>query len=145
MTSTPSPYIAAAIDLPFVGSLNPVKSGGWVMYLTSTVALGLTALAPAVKPASNFLIRSFSTPPMKPSLPDLEAHAAATPTRKEPSCSAKVIERTFGASVVVGLPSAPSVYTTESTIEYSCFGFCAADAVTASPQRNPTATMRSCL
>ncbi len=67
------------------------------MYWTSTVASGLTAWAPAVKPASNFLMRSISTPPMKPSLPVGEAHAAAAPTRNEPSCSANTIERTFGA------------------------------------------------
>src|SRR6476469_596813 len=109
----PLSYIALAIALPLAGSLKPVKSGGWVMYLTSTVAFGLTCLTPAVKPTSKFLIRSFSTPPMKPILPDFDAQAAAAPTRNEPSLAAKFIERKFGAGVVVALPSDPTVKTVE--------------------------------
>ncbi len=35
-------------------------------------------------------------PPTKPTLPVLEAIAARTPTRYDPSCSEKMIERTFG-------------------------------------------------
>src|SRR5436190_2204697 len=138
----PLSYMALAIDLPLAGSLKPVKSGGWVMYFTSTLALGLTCFTPAVKPTSKFLIRSFSTPPMKPIFPDFDAQAAAAPTRNEPSLAANTIERTFGAGVVVGLPSAPTVSTTESMMAYGWLAFAAADAVVASPHRKPTARTR---
>ncbi len=90
-------------------------SGSCVMYLTSTVASGLMYWAPAVKPASNFLMRSISTPPMKPSLPEGEAQAAAAPARNEPSCSAKTIERTFGSGCG---GSVLGTLTTESMIAY---------------------------
>ena len=50
---------------------------------------GLTALAPAMKPASNFSIRPPTplTPPMNPSLPVVDLSAAAAPTRNEPCSS----------------------------------------------------------
>ena len=107
------------------------------MYFTSTEALGLTCFTPAVNPSSKFLMRSFSTPPMKPILPLFEAHAAAAPTRNEPSLAANTIERTLGS----GLPEASA--TTESMMAYFWFGLAVADAVVASPHRKPLATMRS--
>ncbi len=71
----------------------------------------LTDLAPAVKPASNFCSSGIRQPPTKPTLPVLLFSAAAAPTRKEPSCSAKVRPVTLGA---------PS--TTESMIANWVFG-----------------------
>src|SRR6478735_12237850 len=136
-TSMPLSYMALAMALPLAGSLKPLVSGGWLMYFTSTVAFGFTCLAPAVKPASNGLMMSFSTPPMKPSLPDFDAQAAAAPTRNDASWTPNTIERTLGS----GLPEASA--TTESMMAYFWFGFAVADAVVASPQRNPLATMRS--
>src|SRR3954447_13300516 len=103
-TSEPAPNCAAAISFAFAGSLKPVKSGGWEMYFTSTWMSGLIFFAPATYPASNFLMRSVSTPPMKPIFPVLDLSAAAAPTRYEPSFSANVSDATFGWS------------TTESTI-----------------------------
>src|SRR5262245_16635143 len=134
--------MALAIDLPLAGSVKPVKSGGCVMYLMSIVAFGLICFTPAVKPTSKLLIRSFWTPPMKPILPDFDAQAAAAPTKNEPSLAAYTMDRTLGAGVVVGLPSAPTVNTTESMMAYGWLGFWAADAVVASPHRKPTATTR---
>src|SRR3954452_11280270 len=128
-TSMPLSYMALAMALPLAGSLKPFVSGGWLMYFTSTVAFGLTCLAPAVKPASNGLMMSFSTPPMKPSFPDFDAHAAAAPTRKDASWTLKVIDRTLGSGLLA------SSLTTESMMTYFWDGLARADAFVASPQR----------
>src|SRR5215207_10044707 len=138
-TSMPLSYIALAMALPLAGSLKPLVSGGWLMYFTSTVASGSTCLAPAVKPASNGLMMSFSTPPMKPSLPDFDAQAAAAPTRNEASLTPNTMDRTLGS----GLPAASA--TTESMMAYCWVGFAVADAVVASPHRKPLATTRAVL
>jgi hypothetical protein len=59
---------------------------------------GLTCLAPATKPASNFSSSGVWTPPMKPTLSDVLLSAAAAPTRNEPCSSAKTRALTFSAS-----------------------------------------------
>ena len=110
------------------------------MYFTSTVAFGLTCLAPAVKPASNGLMRAFSTPPMKPILPDFDAQAAAAPTRNEPSLDAEH-HRAHVGQRLVGVVG----HDVESMMAYFWFGLAVADAVAASPQRKPLATIRSSL
>jgi hypothetical protein len=74
---------------PLDGSPKPLKSGGWVRYVDWISMSGFTAVAPALKPASNFAIRGTWTPPMKPTLPVVDFRAAAAPTRKEPCSSAK--------------------------------------------------------
>ncbi len=82
--------------MPLAGSLKPEKSGGWERYWLLTVTDGLAALAPAMKPASNFLMRSVATPPTKPTWLVFDLRAAAAPTRKEPCSSAKVSWATLG-------------------------------------------------
>ena len=42
-------------------------------------------------------------PPTNPTLPVLEAMAAAIPTRKDPSCSLNTIDCTFGASTTASM------------------------------------------
>ena len=42
-------------------------------------------------------------PPTKPTLPVLRAMAAAMPTRKQPSCSLKTTDCTFGRSTTVSM------------------------------------------
>src|SRR5205823_4287313 len=135
--SIPLSYMVLAMDLPLAGSLNPVVSGGWLMYLMSIVVSGLTFLTPAVKPISKALMRSFSTPPMKPIFPDLDAQAAVAPTRNEPWLAPKIMDRTLGSGL-----SDWSV-TTESMMAYIWFGFSVADAVVASSHRKPLAAIRS--
>ena len=86
---------------------------------------GFTAWAPAVYPASNFWMSSFSTPPMNPIVPVWLFSAAAAPTRNEPCSSAKTSEATFGAS------------TTASTMVKLTSGLAAATDVIESKNRKP--------
>ena len=46
----------------------------------------------------NLRISGMSSAPMKPMVPVFDAMAASMPTRKDPSCSLKVTDWTFGAS-----------------------------------------------
>ncbi len=64
MTSAPASYMPFAVSLPLSGEPKPEKSGGWERYLTCVLMSGLTCLAPAAKPASNFFSSGVSTPPM---------------------------------------------------------------------------------
>ena len=48
-------------------------------------------------------IERVSIPPTKPTLPVFDAIAAAIPTRKEPSCSLKTIDWTFGRSTTASM------------------------------------------
>src|SRR5499433_3171853 len=75
-----------------------------------TSIFGLTYLAPSSYPSAKRRISGMSMPPTKPTLPVLDAIAAAMPTRNEPSCSLKTIDCTFGRS------------TTASTIANLRFG-----------------------
>ncbi|MNI90016.1 hypothetical protein D3C73_1474910 [compost metagenome] len=93
--------------------------------MTSTFAFGLTARTPALKPASKRLITVMSMPPTKPILLVLVMRPATTPTRKEPSCSANVMDFTFGAS------------TTLSMMANLAFGFWVATVFIASPIIKP--------
>ena len=93
---------------------------------------GLAALAPATKPASNFLMRSISTPPMKPILPVLVFSAAAAPTRNEPCSSANDQRRPRSASVDDRVDRSAKLVS----------GLAVGDAaVMASPHRKPTPMM----
>src|SRR5438552_5606563 len=133
MMSMPLSYMPRAISCALSGALKPVKSPSGVMYLTWTVASLLAALTPATKPASNFLISVFSTPPMKPIFLVLVLSPAAAPTRNEPCSSAKTSEVTFGAETV------------EPTIAYWTDGFAFAESVRGVVQRNPTPITRALL
>ena len=64
MMSAPASYMPFAVSVPAAGSLKPLQSGGFDRYLTWTLMSGLTALAPAVKPASNFCRSGMRQPPM---------------------------------------------------------------------------------
>ena len=106
---------------------------------------GLTASAPAMKPASNFLMRSVSTPPMKPIVPVWLFRAAAAPTRNEPCSSANSIEATFcsgtSSEKSSGVPWSSTA--TASMRPNSWSGFSTAAACSAGPQRKPTPMTRS--
>ncbi|MNY27014.1 hypothetical protein D3C86_1608910 [compost metagenome] len=95
-----------------------------------TVALGLTASTPALKPTSKRLITGLSIPPMKPTLLVFVVRPATTPTRKEPSFSEKVTDSTLGAS------------TTLSMIARLAFGFSVATFLIASPRSKPIPQVR---
>src|SRR5438874_3701747 len=125
-----------------VGSLNPPKSGGCEMYLTNTVMLGSMYLAPAVNPASNFLMRSISTPPMNPTFLDLEASAAAAPTRNEPSFSANSREDRFPVAVSSLHASHVERSMNPSTSPNLMFGYLAAPAPMFGAYRKPTPMIR---
>ncbi|MBS1265880.1 MAG: hypothetical protein MAG471_01742 [Acidimicrobiaceae bacterium] len=129
--SAPFSYIDWAISRPRSGALKPEKSGGSLMYSDNTLASGLVAATPAMKPASNLPIRSMETPPMKPIVSDSDLRPAAAPTRNEPSCSAKPREATFGAS------------TQPSMIAKLVSGYSAATSVIVSANRKPTPITRS--
>ena len=68
--------MAAAMALPFGTSVKPEKSGGADAYFWVILTFFRAALAPVSKPASNRLMRSISTPPMKPTLPVLVVRPA---------------------------------------------------------------------
>ena len=85
---------------------------------------GLTAWAPAKKPASNFSISGVSTPPTKPMWSVVVFSAAATPARNEPCSSAN--------SRPVRL-SAPISATDESMIANVVSGYCSATSPMTSP------------
>ena len=140
-TSMPLSYIDLAMALPLVGSLKPVKSGGWVMYFTSTVASGLTALRSGDVAGLELLDQVVLDAADEAELAGRRGarggradEEGALAARRTPSSA-----RSARASVD---PSS-GVFTTESTIAYFWFGFAAAEALVASPQRKPTATMRS--
>ena len=59
---------------------------------------GSTAKAPASKPARKRSSCVYWNPPMKPIVPVCDVKAAATPTRKEPSCSANSTDGAPGTS-----------------------------------------------
>ncbi|MNJ48028.1 hypothetical protein D3C77_432070 [compost metagenome] len=71
-----------------------------------------------MKPTSKRLITGLSAPPMKPILLVFVVRPATTPTKKEPSFSAKVMDSTLGASttlsIIANLPSGLAVATSLS-------------------------------
>ena len=75
------------------------ESAGGERYATWTLMSGLTARAPAVKPASDFSCAGIRAVPMKPISPVFDVSAAAAPTRKEPCCSLNRMPTTFGAFI----------------------------------------------
>src|SRR5882757_8208792 len=89
---------------------------------------GATALAPCLKPASNFWISGVCTPPTNPMWQDFVFSAAAAPTRNEPSCSAN------SSGVTLGTPSAVLSISANLT-----FGAVGATASTAGSYLKPTA------
>ena len=66
---------------------------------------GLAAIAPAMKPASNFLISGDFDPTDEADVPVLLLSAAAAPTRNEPCSSAKSMHSTLGISTTVKVSS----------------------------------------
>ena len=102
---------------------------------------GFTAMAPAMKPASNFLMRSISTPPTKPTLPVVLVSAAAAPTRNDPCSSANTRLATFGKSVSSARVVGRAVVVPHDRVDdarSACRGWRSAPAASASLHRNPT-------
>lgn len=77
----------------------------------SQKSLGIQALcsltfpcaAVAIGRTAGWGIKGISIPPMKPITPVLEVLAAIAPTRKEPSCSLKTTDWTFGKSTTASM------------------------------------------
>ncbi len=113
------------------------------MYSEVILMSGLTAFAPAMKPASKRSIRPPTplTPPMKPSWPVLLFSAAAAPTRNEPCCSEKTRPAMFGPYGAGLAPEKSSM--PESITPKVLSGLALPTAAASASKRNPTATTMS--